>query len=196
MLTGPFKNRSSLKKISGLGNKAFEQCAGFLRIKNPDNPLDNSAVHPEQYKIVENIAKKYNLSMPELIGNEIVLDQLVNDEQLREKIGKYTLKDIVNELKKPGLDPRLKASVFKFTEGIQTIKDLKVGMTVNGLITNVTDFGAFVNIGLKTNGLIHKTEISQEFVEHPLDYLAIDQQVKAKVIHIEEDRNRIGLSLK
>ncbi|MDX1349443.1 MAG: Tex-like N-terminal domain-containing protein [Putridiphycobacter sp.] len=193
---GRFKNRASLKLVPRLGEKAFEQAAGFLRIKGAGNPLDNSSVHPEQYRTVESIAKECQLSVKELIGNIEVLQKIENSTQLKNKIGAFTLKDIVAELKKPGIDPRLKSRVFQFTEGINGIEDLKVGMLVNGLITNVTDFGAFVNIGIKTNGLIHKTEISDAFVQHPTDYLAIDQQVQARVILIEPERNRIGLSIK
>ena len=194
--TGAFKNRESLKKVPGLGEKAFEQAAGFLRIKNPVNPLDNSSVHPEQYKIVNTIAKNNHVSVLELIGNKTVLADILSDNKLIEKIGIFTLKDLVEELKKPGIDPRMKATIFKFSDDIGSISDLKIGMTVSGLVTNVTDFGAFVNIGIKTNGLIHKTEIAQEYVEHPTDFLAIDQQVKAKVILIDIERKRIGLSLK
>ena len=193
---GFFKNREALKNVPRLGDKAFEHAAGFLRIKNSTNPLDNSSVHPEQYKVVQAIAKKHQMSVEDLIGNTSVLDKLLEDETLIKEVGQFTLQDLVSELKKPGVDPRLKASIFKFSDGIDSIKDLKIGMVVNGLITNVTDFGAFVNIGIKTNGLIHKTQITDAYVEHPMDFLAIDQQVSAKVILIEEERNRIGLSLK
>lgn len=193
---GPFKNRESLKKVPRLGEKVYEQAAGFLRIKSSDNPLDNSSVHPENYKVVNGIASQYNLSINELIGNHDVLDRVLLNSEIKEKIGEFTLKDIVSELKKPGVDPRLKASIFKFSDGIRAMSDLRIGMEVNGIITNVTDFGAFVNIGIKVNGLIHKTEIAHTFVEHPTDHLSIDQQVTAKVILLEPERNRIGLSLK
>ncbi|MFK8037595.1 MAG: Tex-like N-terminal domain-containing protein [Crocinitomicaceae bacterium] len=193
---GSFRDRKSLKKVPKLGAKAYEQAAGFLRVRESENFLDNSSVHPESYKDVEKIADQFKIPIKELIGNTEVLEHVKSDKFLKDRIGQYTLNDIILELKKPGIDPRLKTSVFKFSEGIESIKDLKVGMMVRGVISNVTDFGAFVNVGIKTNGLIHKTEIAKEFIEHPTDYLTINQQVNARIILIDIERNRIGLSLK
>ncbi|MFK8046459.1 MAG: Tex-like N-terminal domain-containing protein [Crocinitomicaceae bacterium] len=193
---GSFKSKESIKNVPRFGRKSFEQAAGFLRIKGGDSFLDDSSIHPEQYAFVSSIAKQHSIALENLVGNSDILIAVENDKKLIEKVGVYTLRDIVAELKKPGLDPRMAARIFSFSDNISSINDLKIGMKLKGLVTNVTDFGAFVNIGIKTNGLIHKTEIAEEFVEHPSDFLAIDQQVLAKVILIEQDRNRIGLSLK
>jgi len=193
---GGFRSRLDLNKVPRLGDKAFEQSAGFLRIKGGEFPLDNSGVHPEQYKIVKQIAKHYKLSISDLIGNKTVLDQVIKDNDLKEKVGAFTLSDLVKELHKPGLDPRQQVKALEFTPGLKTIQDLKVGMEVTGIVTNVTDFGAFVNIGIKQNGLIHKTQLSNSFVESPTDFISIDEHVVAKVIQVDIDRNRIGLSLK
>ena len=193
---GLFKNRNDLKKVPGLGAKVFEQAAGFLRIRKGNNVLDNTGVHPEQYKTVSQIAKHYNLAINDLIENEEVLKQVKADSALETQVGEYTLADVVEELKKPGLDPRQAVKLFEFTPGIKTINDLKIGMKVNGIITNVTDFGAFVNIGIKQNGLIHKTQLADDFVEVPTDVIGIDDHVNAKIIQLDIERNRIGLSLK
>ena len=193
---GLFKNRTALKDVPRLGNKAFEQAAGFLRVKNSGNPLDNTGVHPEQYKTVAAIAKKYKLKSDDLIENSTVLSEVESDATMMAEVGKYTLTDLIKELKKPGLDPRRSAKLFEFTAGIHTINDLSVGMMVNGIVTNVTDFGAFVNIGIKQNGLIHKTQLSDDYVTTPTDVISLDDHVVAKVIQIDVERNRIGLSLK
>lgn len=193
---GLIQSRAELKKIPKMGAKSFEQSAGFLRVPISKNPLDNSAVHPENYKIVKEVAKSLKLEVGELIANTKVLGEINSADFLREGVGEYTFNDIISELKKPGVDPRKQAKLFEFTAGLKTIEDLKVGMSVNGIVTNVTDFGAFVNIGIKENGLIHKTQLADEYVNNPTDYISIDQHVKAKIIQVDVERKRIGLSLK
>ena len=193
---GLIQSRSELKKIPKMGAKSFEQSAGFLRVPNSKNPLDNSAVHPENYKVVKDIAKSLKLEVINVIANTEVLEQINTTDFIGNSIGEYTFNDIVSELKKPGIDPRRQAKIFEFTSGLKSIEDLIVGMEVNGIVTNVTDFGAFVNIGLKENGLIHKTQLAHEYVTNPTDFISIDQHVKAKVIQVDIERKRIGLSLK
>lgn len=176
-----------------LGEKAFEQSAGFLRISESKNPLDNSAVHPESYKSIEKMAKQLQLSLDELIGNVEILDSLSHDDF--RFIDRYTFQDIVKELKKPGRDPRGKAKLLEFDSSIKTISDLSVGKKLNGIVTNVTNFGAFVNIGIKENGLIHKSNLADTYVENPSDYIKLHQHVIVEVIQLEVDRKRIGLKL-
>lgn len=190
---GQFSTRSELKKVKRLGEKAFEQSAGFLRISESKNPLDNSAVHPESYKSIEKMAKQLQLSLDELIGNVEVLDSLSHDDF--RFIDLYTFQDIVKELKKPGRDPRGKAKLLEFDSSIKTISDLSVGKKLNGIVTNVTNFGAFVNIGIKENGLIHKSNLADTYVENPSDYIKLHQHVIVEVIQLEVDRKRIGLKL-
>ena len=192
---GLIKSRKELKDVPKMGAKSFEQSAGFLRVPISSNPLDNSAVHPENYNFVKLLANHLNVKTSDLIGNDELLNQLKYSD-FENKIGKFTFNDIVNELKKPGLDPRQQAKIFEFTPGIKTINDLFIGQKVNGIVTNVTDFGAFVNIGIKENGLIHKTELSKAYVQNPTDYISIDEHVTATVINIDIERKRIGLSLK
>lgn len=190
---GPFLDRSSLKKVKRLGDKAFEQCAGFLRIRDAAFPLDNSAVHPESYKTVEQIAKKAHVSVKELIGNEHVLGSFKKEDF--SSIDAFTFADIVNELKKPGLDPRKKAAVLEFDETIKSLEDLREGIELNGIITNVTSFGAFVNIGIKENGLIHKSNMGDAYVEDPSDVVRLHQHVRTRIISLDIPRKRIGLAL-
>ncbi len=192
---GVFGSRDELKKVPGLGAKTYEQSVGFLRVKNEEKPLDNSGVHPEQYNLVKKIAKKNDISVGNLIGNEEVLNQVLADDNFKKEIGVFTLTDLIAELKRPGLDPRRTAKIFEFTAGIHSIEDLSVGMLVNGIITNVTDFGAFVNIGIKENGLIHKTQLAEEYVNSPTDIVSVDDQVKVRIVQIDIERKRIGLSL-
>lgn len=188
---GPFTAREELKKVKRLGDKAFEQSAGFLRIRNAANPLDNSAVHPESYKVVEKIAKKLNLQVPELIGNEAKLKELKASDF--PDIDAFTFADIVAELKKPGRDPRKKAKVLEFRESIKTIADLIVGMKLNGIVTNVTAFGAFVNIGIKENGLIHKSQLADVYVEDPAQFISLHEHVEVEVLEVDESRKRVAL---
>lgn len=188
---GKFTSRNELKKVKRLGDKAFEQAAGFLRIREGANPLDNSALHPESYKHVEKIAKQLKLTTVELIGNSEQLSHLKQTDF--PEIDTYTFKDIVSELKKPGRDPRKQAKVLEFDAAIRTIEDLKIGMELNGIVTNVTAFGAFVNIGIKENGLIHKSQLADEYVEDPSKYISLHEHVKVQVMEIDVPRKRIGL---
>lgn len=188
---GKFSSRSELKNVKRLGDKAFEQAAGFLRIREGENPLDNSAVHPESYKHVEKIAKQLKLTTSELIGNTEQLTQIKQADF--PEIDKYTFNDIVSELKKPGRDPRKQAKVLEFDSSIRTIDDLKIGMELNGIVTNITAFGAFVNIGIKENGLIHKSQLADVYVEDPSKFISLHEHVKVQVLEIDVPRKRVGL---
>ena len=193
---GDFCSREELKKVKGLGNKAFQQAAGFLRIKNGINPLDRSAVHPERYGVVEKIAKKLNMELAEIVGNKKIEAQINLNDLITEDIGLPTLNDILSELEKPGRDPRQKFEQFEFDKTIRTINDLKEGMILNGIVTNLTNFGAFVDLGIHENGLIHKSQIADEFVSNPGDYLKLNQTVKVKILELDKSRKRINLTLK
>ena len=190
---GDFKNIEELKKVARLGGKAFEQAAGFFRIKNGSNPLDNSAVHPENYKLVTNIARLKKMNVADLIGVPESLEDL-SAEIL--KLGQFAFEDLISDLGKPGLDPRKKVEQFEFDSSIQTIADLKVGMKISGLVENITNFGAFVNIGIKEKGLIHVSEIADKFVSNPHNHLSLNDQVNAEIIAVDLPRKRIALSLK
>ena len=188
---GGISSRDELKKVKRLGDKAFEQAAGFLRIRNGKNPLDNSAIHPENYKPVEKIAKTLKINLSDLIGNNEILSTLKN-EQFPE-IDNYTFNDIIKELKKPGRDPRKKAKVLEFSSAIKTINDLSIGLKLTGIVTNVTAFGAFINIGIKENGLIHKSNLANEYVEDPSKYISLHEHIDVEIIEIDIPRKRIGL---
>lgn len=188
---GPFQSRQELKKVKRLGDKAFEQSAGFLRIRNGHNPLDNSAVHPESYPFVERIAKKMKVEVPDLIGNEQLLSGLRAADF--SEVDAYTFHDIIAELKKPGRDPRKKAKVLEFSQSIRTISDLIVGMKLPGIVTNVTAFGAFVNLGIKENGLIHKSNLADVYVDDPAQYISLNEHVEVEVLEVDVDRKRVGL---
>ena len=188
---GGISSRDELKKVKRLGDKAFEQAAGFLRIRNGKNPLDNSAIHPENYKRVEKIAKTLKINLSDLIGNNEILSTLKN-EQFPE-IDNYTFNDIIKELKKPGRDPRKKAKVLEFSSAIKTINDLSIGLKLTGIVTNVTAFGAFINIGIKENGLIHKSNLANEYVEDPSKYISLHEHIDVEIIEIDIPRKRIGL---
>ncbi|HFS66938.1 MAG TPA: RNA-binding transcriptional accessory protein, partial [Flavobacteriia bacterium] len=192
---GAFKNRLEIKKVPRLGAKAFEQSAGFLRIKNGDNPLDNSAVHPESYFVVKKMAKKIGLTEKELIGNKEDLSKLNLNEFITDKIGLPTLQDIVKELEKPGLDPREQAEEFRYDESINTINDLKTGMILPGIVNNITAFGCFVSIGIKESGLIHISNMSDSYVKDPNDFVKLQQQIKVKVLEVDVNRKRIQFAL-
>ncbi len=192
---GSFKNRKEIKKVPRLGAKAFEQSAGFLRIKNGDNPLDNSAVHPESYAVVKAMAKKLRIKENELIGNKEALSKLNLQEFVTEKIGLPTLTDIVKELEKPGLDPREKAKEFHFDKNIKTIDDLIVGMELPGIVNNITAFGCFVSIGIKESGLIHISNLSDSYVKDPNDIVQLQQHIKVKILEVDTNRKRIQLQL-
>ena len=192
---GAFKNRNAIKKVPRLGAKAFEQAAGFLRIKNGDNPLDNSAVHPESYPVVKKMTKKLEISESELVGNKKALAKLNINDFITDKIGLPTLRDIVKELEKPGLDPREKAKEFQFEETIHSINDLVEGMVLPGIVNNITAFGCFVSIGIKESGLIHISNLSDTFVKDPNDIVQLQQQIKVKVLEVDTNRKRIQLQL-
>lgn len=189
---GSFKNRKELLNVKRLGEKAFEQCAGFLRIVGEENPLDNSAVHPESYPLIERMAKQLGVSIDELIGNDKLLDSLKQKDF--EFIDPYTFADSIQELKKPGRDPRRKLKILEFDSEVKTISDLTIGKVLNGIVTNVTNFGAFVNIGIKENGLIHKSNLAEGvFVENPADYVKLHEHIQVEVIQLDVERKRIGL---
>ncbi len=193
---GSFSERKQLLKVPRMGKKAYEQCAGFLRIKEGVNPLDNTAVHPESYKIVHKMAKDLKLSVEQLVLDKDAQRQIPLKNYCTEAIGLPTLKDIVKELDKPGLDPRGKASAVKFSNSINSIEDLNIGMVLPGVVNNVTKFGAFVDIGIKESGLVHISEITNRFITDVSEILSVNQEVSVKVISIDADRKRVGLSIK
>ena len=192
---GPFKSRKELMKVPRMGAKAFEQCAGFLRIPNAENPLDNTAVHPESYGIVEAMAKDLGCSVNELIISKEQRSHIVPEHYLSEKVGMPTLRDILQELEKPGRDPRGKAKVFEFDPNVRTMDDLRVGMELPGIVGNITNFGAFVNIGIKESGLIHLSQMSNRYITDPNEVVSIHQHVRVQVVSIDTERKRIGLKL-
>ena len=193
---GAFRSRSELKKVKRMGEKAFEQCAGFLRIEGAENPLDNSSVHPESYAVAERMAKDLGIPLTSLIGNEEACNKIELSRYVNDRIGLPTLKDIVDELKKPGRDPRSVAKVFSFADNIHTIDDLEIGMVVPGIVTNLTNFGAFVDIGVKQDGLVHISEIADKYISNPADVLSLNQHVSVKIVQVDKVRKRIGLSIK
>lgn len=193
---GPFASRSELKKVPRLGEKAFEQCAGFLRISNAMNPLDNSAVHPESYAIVEKMAADLQCSVKELIGNKSKIDSIDLRHYQSETVGEETLTDILHELEKPGRDPRHTAQVLEFDPNVRTIADVREGMILPGIITNITNFGCFVDFGIKENGLVHISELADRFVSNPTDVVSLHQHVKVRVLSVDMQRKRIQLSMK
>ncbi len=188
---GRINSRSELKKVKRLGAKAFEQAAGFIRVRDGENRLDDSSVHPESYKYVNQLAKKKGVAVNDLVGNNEILDGLKNDEF--PEMDAYTFKDIITELKKPGRDPRKKAKVLEFDSRIKSIDDLQPGMLLNGLVTNVTNFGAFINIGIKENGLIHKSNLADVYVEDPSQFISLHEHVEVQVMEVDISRKRIGL---
>ncbi|MDE0772322.1 MAG: helix-hairpin-helix domain-containing protein [Salibacteraceae bacterium] len=191
-----FQSKKDILKVSGLGQKAFEQCAGFIRISNAKNPLDNSAIHPESYNVVKSISEKLNLTTNELLGNKDILQTLNAEDFVTEKTGIETISFILMELEKPNRDPRETAKIFQFRKDIKTINDLKVGDIVPGIVSNVTGFGAFVDIGIKENGLLHLSEMADKYVSDPNDIVSMNQTIEAKVKSIDLERKRIALSLK
>lgn len=192
---GAFKSRNEIKKIPRLGGKAFEQAAGFLRIKNGKNPLDDSAVHPESYNLVDKIAKDAKKNVSEIIGNKEILNQIDLKNYISKNIGLPTLKDIISELEKPGLDPRATAKVFSFDKNIKTISDLRIGQLLPGIVNNITNFGCFVDLGIKESGLIHVSNLSDTFVKDVNTIVALQQQIIAKVLEVDVVRKRIQLAL-
>jgi uncharacterized protein len=188
---GGIRSREELKKVKRLGDKAYEQAAGFLRVRNAENPLDNSSVHPESYKVVQAMAKQLKLNIKELVGNDTVLKEIKKADF--SQIDAYTFDDIIKELKKPGRDPRKTAKVLEFDSSIRTIDDLRIGMVLPGIVTNVTAFGAFVNIGIKENGLIHKSQVADVYVEDPAQFISLHEHVEVRVLEVDTTRKRVGL---
>ena len=192
---GAFVDRNQIKKVPRLGEKAFQQAAAFIRIKNGKNPLDNSSVHPEAYKIVEKMAKDLGIKTIDLIANEEKIKQIAPEKYTTEDIGILGIKDILKELLKPGLDPRKASKVFEFDPNIKTFEDLKTGMILPGIVSNITAFGCFVDIGIKENGLVHISQLKDGFVSDPSEVVKLHQQVKVKIIEIDTERKRIALSM-
>jgi len=193
---GPFKNREALLNVPRLGEKVFEQAAGFLRIREAENPLDASAVHPEAYGIVSQMASDLSCSVKDLMTSSDLRKQLDLKKYITEKIGLPTLTDILLELEKPGRDPRQGFELFSFTEGVNTISDLKIGAKLPGIVTNVTNFGAFVDIGVHQDGLVHISHLADTFVKDPQKFIAVQQKVQVTVVEVDVPRKRIGLSMK
>ncbi len=193
---GAFTSRSTLKKVARFGDKAYEQAAGFLRVRESKNPLDRSAVHPEAYPIVKKMASDTGCNVEELIMNKTKLQSINLENYKTETIGLPTLRDILSELNKPGLDPRESFETFSFAEGVESMGDLKLGMTLPGIITNITNFGAFVDIGVHQDGLVHVSHLSDKFVSNPAEEVSVQQKVQVTVIEVDLDRKRIALSMK
>ncbi|MFN4284672.1 MAG: Tex family protein [Lacibacter sp.] len=192
---GRFRNRRQLMEVPRLGEKAFEQCAGFLRINDGEHPLDKSAVHPEAYPVVEQMAADLQVDVAALIGNEALIRRIDPKKYVNEKLGLLTLTDILSELRKPGLDPRSELQTFEFAN-IYSIEDVQPGMVVPGIVTNLTRFGAFVDIGVKQDGLVHISEISHTYISDPAEVLKLNDKVQVKVLEVDVPRNRISLSIK
>jgi uncharacterized protein len=188
---GGINSRDELKKVKRLGDKAFEQAAGFLRVRDAENPLDNSSVHPESYKLVSSMAKKLKVDLKEMVGNEELLKAIKKTDF--PDIDGFTFDDIIKELKKPGRDPRKKAKVLEFDNSIRTIDDLRIGMILPGIVTNVTAFGAFVNIGIKENGLIHKSQLAETYVDDPSQFISLHEHIDVQVLEVDPSRKRVGL---
>ncbi|MFZ4682191.1 MAG: helix-hairpin-helix domain-containing protein, partial [Terrimicrobiaceae bacterium] len=193
---GPFKSRQELLKVSGLGPKAFEQAAGFLRIRDGAHPLDASAVHPERYDLVDKIARDTGATVQELLKDGTRRSKVDLKKYVTEEVGLPTLTDILQELAKPGRDPRQQFEVFSFAEDVQTMEQLKPGTKLPGIVTNVTAFGAFVDIGVHQDGLVHISQLSDQFVKNPADVVKVGQKVQATVLEVDLARKRIALSLK
>lgn len=193
---GAFKNRESLKKVPRLGDKAFEQAAGFLRIRNAEHALDASGVHPERYQLVNKMARDLNCTVSQLMKDPELQQQIKPQQYVSDEIGLPTLNDILKELAKPGRDPREQFEAFAFTEGVNEIKDLKVGMKLPGIVTNITNFGAFVDIGVHQDGLVHTSQLADRFVANPNDVVKVSQRVEVTVTEVDEARKRISLSMR
>ena len=196
MEQGPFRSRAQLKKVPRLGAKAFEQAAGFLRVSEAKNPLDRSAVHPESYPVVDRIAKSLSCTVVDLIERSELRDGIELAEFVSDEIGLPSLQDIVAELARPGRDPRERFEVFSFADGVETLNDLEVGMRLPGIVTNVTAFGAFVDVGVHQDGLVHISQLADQFVRDPADIVRVQQQVSVTVLEVDAARKRIGLSMK
>ena len=193
---GPFKSRTEFRKVTRFGDKAFEQAAGFLRIRDAKNPLDRSSVHPESYPVVDQMAKRLKCSVDDLIGKPELRSQIILEEFITEKTGMPTLQDIVQELARPGRDPRQKFEMFEFDKNIHSINDLRIGMKLPGIITNITNFGVFVDLGVHQDGLVHVSQLADRFVKDPNDVVKLNQKVMVEVLDIDMERKRIQLTMK
>lgn len=193
---GPFRSRRELLKVPRMGAKAFEQCAGFLRIPHAENPLDNSAVHPESYPIVERMAADLHCSVSDLIANRELRSRISPEKYVTDTVGLPTLTDILQELEKPGRDPRQKIQVFEFDKNVRTIDDVQEGMELPGIVTNITNFGCFVDLGIKEKGLIHVSQLADRFVSDPTTVVSIHQHVRVRVIGVDRERKRIALTMR
>jgi uncharacterized protein len=193
---GAFKSREELKKVPLMGPKTYEQCAGFLRIPNAKNLLDNSSVHPERYALVEQMAKDVQASLEELISKVELRKQVDKKKYISETVGEFTIGDILKELEKPGRDPRAQIEEFRFDETIRSIEDVKPGMIVPGIVTNITNFGAFVDIGVKQDGLVHVSQLANKFVSDPNEVVKLNQKVTVTITEVDVARKRIGLTMK
>jgi protein Tex len=192
---GAFKSRAELRKIPRLGDKAFEQCAGFLRIKEATNPLDNTGVHPERYALIDRMAKDLKATVTDLIHDKATRERIALKDYVSQEVGLPTLQDIMRELEKPGLDPRGQAKAFEFGN-VRQIEDLSVGMVLPGIVTNITNFGAFVDIGIKDSGLVHLSQMAHKFIKNPNEVVTLNQQVTVKVVEIDMQRRRVALTMK
>jgi uncharacterized protein len=193
---GPFSSRTELREVPRLGPKAFEQAVGFLRIRGGGNPLDASAVHPESYAVVEAMARDLGCTVEDLMRKEELRRQIKKEKYITDKIGLPTLNDILNELARPGRDPRETYEAFSFAEGVNTLEDLKPGMRLPGVVTNVTAFGAFVDVGVHQDGLVHVSQLADRFVKDPGEVVKVQQKVMVTVLEVDYPRNRISLSMK
>jgi uncharacterized protein len=193
---GAFTSRAELKKVPRLGPAAFQQCAGFLRISGGKNPLDNSAVHPESYHVVEQMAKDCHCSVADLINNKGTRESIDIKKYVSDEVGLPTLTDIMKELEKPGRDPRQQMEEFEFDSSVQTIDDLREGMELPGIVTNITNFGAFVDIGVHQDGLVHVSQMADRYVSDPTQVVRLHQHVRVRVIAVDLRRQRISLSMK
>ncbi|MCK5219985.1 MAG: helix-hairpin-helix domain-containing protein, partial [Candidatus Aminicenantes bacterium] len=193
---GMFANRNQLKKIEKFGAKSFLQSAGFLRINGGEQVLDSTGIHPESYPVVRNICKDIRMDISELINNEKAIDQIDSGKYVSESTGEFTINDIINELRKPGRDPRSSFDPVEFDDSVSSIDDLEVGMILNGIVTNITNFGAFIDIGVHQDGLAHISELSDKFVKDPYSVVSVGDRVKTRVLQVDKELKRISLSLK
>jgi protein Tex len=193
---GAFATRAQLMKVPKLGPKAFQQAAGFLRVHESRQPLDASAVHPERYPVVERMAERLGLGVKELVGNTAAVRRIEPREFVDDEVGLPTLQDILGELEKPGRDPRGEVQQVAFREDVQSLEDLREGMVLPGVITNITDFGAFVDVGVHQDGLVHISQMADRRIRHPGEVCALGQTVQVRVLGVEPERRRISLSMK